>query len=159
MIDVLRRRAIVSVMAIMSLILASNTSGYAADPKADAKAVELKKQRLQCARLAEKLGNARKLKDNSVQVTSNYNAQKELCFAQIEVSAAAQKAEGQEEETRHRQILLMDANTTELLAMIMWTEPSKLKVGHIYDTHYNGPRDDYEQVDLYMRKKMALNIR
>ena len=158
MFKLLPRPAILVTLISTALFFMLQANAYAGDPKADAKAAELKKIRLQCNRLAEKLGNARKLKDNSVQVTSNYNVQKEQCFAQIDVAAAPQKAEGQEAETRHRQVLLMDANTSELLAMIMWTEPNKLRVGHIYDAKYTGPRDDYEQVDLYMRKKMALNI-
>lgn len=153
------RLMIIAAVTVLSLILAPQLDAIAAEPNADAKAAELKKIRLQCNRLAEKLGNARRLKDNTVEVTSNYNAPKEMCFAQIEITAAPQKAEGQEEETRHRQILLMDANTAELLAIIMWTEPSKLRVGHIYDPQHKGPRDVYEEVDLYMRKKMALNIR
>jgi len=113
--------------------------------------------------MAEKLATARKLQNNSVQSSSNYNLDKETCFAQIEISQIL-KSTGENEtesegEKRHRQILLINATTNDILAIVMWEEPKGLRVGHIYDPKYDGPRDDYEKVDLYMRKKMALNMR
>ena len=123
----------------------------------------LKQARQQCSRMAEKLATARKLQNNSVQSSSNYNLDKETCFAQIEISQIL-KSTGENEtesegEKRHRQILLINATTNDILAIVMWEEPKGLRVGHIYDPKYDGPRDDYEKVDLYMRKKMALNMR
>lgn len=137
----------------------------------------VKKARQACSRLAEKLANARKLKNNTVQSSSNYNLDKDTCFAQIEVSQIIDsksvsenknenQSEGQNEikseeqnEKRHRQIILINASTNTILAIAMWEEPKGLRVGHVYDPSYDGPRDIYENVETYMRKKMALNMR
>ncbi|MEI6572383.1 MAG: hypothetical protein WCO61_02440 [Alphaproteobacteria bacterium] len=119
----------------------------------------LKKARQQCSRLAEKIANTRKLENNTVQSMSNYNLDKDTCLVQIEVSQLLQSAEPSETEKRHRQVILMNATTNDILAIAMWEEPKGLRVGHIYDPKYEGPRDDYEKIEAYMRKKMALNVR
>jgi hypothetical protein len=119
----------------------------------------LKKARQQCSRLAEKIANTRKLENNTVQSMSNYNLDKDTCLAQIEVSHLLQSAEPSETEKRHRQVILINAKTNDILAITMWEEPKGLRVGHIYDAKYEGPRDDYEKIEAYMRKKMALNVR
>ncbi|MEN9754348.1 MAG: hypothetical protein RLZ07_730 [Pseudomonadota bacterium] len=128
-------------------------TGMAQNPDA------LKKARQQCARLAEKIATTRKLSNNTVQSTSNYNLDKDTCFAQIEISQVLQSADANEAEKRHRQVLLINATTNDILAIAMWEEPKGLRVGHIYDPNYEGPRDDYEKIEAYMRKKMALNLR
>jgi hypothetical protein len=148
-------------LALVAYCFVSALSGANAAPSPEA----LKQARQQCSRMAEKLANARKLQNNSVQSSSNYNLDKETCFAQIEISQILKSTgEGESEaesdgEKRHRQILLINATTNEILAIVMWEEPKGLRVGHIYDPKYDGPRDDYEKVDIYMRKKMALNMR
>ncbi len=133
----------------------------------------VKKARQACSRLAEKIANTRKLKNNTVQSASNYNADKDTCFAQIEISQVLQsknvnenqnenQGEGQsteQNEKRHRQVVLMNATENTILAIVMWEEPKGLRVGHVYDPSYDGPRDEYEKVEAYMRKKMALNLR
>lgn len=131
----------------------------------------VKKARQACSRLAEKIANTRKLKNNTVQSASNYNADKDTCFAQIEISQVLQsknenqnesQSEGQsaeQNEKRHRQVVLMNATQNTILAIVMWEEPKGLRVGHVYDPSYDGPRDEYEKVEAYMRKKMALNLR
>jgi len=131
----------------------------------------VKKARQACSRLAEKIANTRKLKNNTVQSASNYNADKDTCFAQIEISQVLQsknenqnesQSEGQsaeQNEKRHRQVVLMNATENTILAIVMWEEPKGLRVGHVYDPSYDGPRDEYEKVEAYMRKKMALNLR
>ena len=120
---------------------------------------EIKKSRQLCSRMAEKLGNARKLPNNTIQSSGNYNIDKGTCFVQIEISQRLEGMNENGEEKRHRQILLMETGSATLLALVMWEEPKGLRVGHIYDPSYDGPRDDYEKVDLYIRKKMALTVR
>lgn len=133
----------------------------------------VRKARQACSRLAEKIANSRKLKNNTVQSASNYDLDKDTCFAQIEISQvidskninenqneSGDKAQSENEnEKRHRQIVLMNASTNTILAIAMWEEPKGLRVGHVYDPSYDGPRDVYENVEAYMRKKMALNMR
>lgn len=133
----------------------------------------VKKARQACSRLAEKIANTRKLKNNTVQSSSNYNADKDTCFAQIEISQILQtknvnenqnesEGEGQsaeQNEKRHRQVVLMNATANTILAIVMWEEPKGLRVGHVYDPSYDGPRDEYEKIEGYIRKMMALNLR
>jgi hypothetical protein len=147
-------KGIIRFVLTMGLFLfALQGTGTAQNPDA------LKKARQQCGRLAEKIANTRKLETNTVQSMSNYNLDKETCFTQIEISQVLQSAEASETEQRHRQVILINATTNDILAIAMWDEPKGLRVGHIYDPKYEGPRDDYEKIEAYMRKKMALNLR
>lgn len=146
-------KIVVSFGLMIFLLISSQVTATAQSPDV------LKKARQQCSRLAEKIANTRKLKDNTVQSASNYNLDKETCFAQIEVSQIIQSTGDSEAEKRHRQVILINATTNDILAIAMWEEPKGLRVGHVYDPKYDGPRDDYEKIDLYMRKKMALNVR
>ena len=154
-------------LSITCIVFAKNHAFAAQTPDT------VKKARQACSRLAEKIANTRKLKNNTVQSASNYNADKDTCFAQIEISQVLQsknvnenqnesQGEGQsaeQNEKRHRQIVLMNATENKILAIVMWEEPKGLRVGHVYDPSYDGPRDEYEKVEAYMRKKMALNLR
>lgn len=156
-----------SVLSIAFMLFAHDDTFAAQTPDT------VKKARQACSRLAEKIANTRKLKNNTVQSSSNYNVDKDTCFAQVEISQILQskntnenqnesQGEGQsaeQNEKRHRQIILMNATENKILAIVMWEEPKGLRVGHVYDPSYDGPRDEYEKVEAYMRKKMALNLR